>query len=152
MSKKIKKKQFDKIVKVDSTLEPEVMSYSKTLEPLRIVIKEVLKGSNAETVKAELFVKGFKCGIHKVYRLIRIGKKKIAQRAEKDFQVNYAWIEQNLFDLHAECIEEKDRRMRVIVLDKLMQLWGLNVQRVESIEMKVTPEKLAEYEQTLFGS
>jgi hypothetical protein len=150
MKKKTANKHINAIIEADDS-KREVMTYSKTLEPLRIVVAEVLKGENCEMIKSTLKMKGFDCGRDKVYRMIKIAKKKIASTAEKDFLLNYKWVEENLFNIHAEAFAEKDQRLRLMVIDKLMTLWSLNVTRVESIEMQVTPEKLAEYEQILFG-
>ena len=150
----MKKKQINKALEIhkkDAELEPEVLPYSKMLLPIRITCRCVLQGMPSNDIRIELKLKGFDCNMQKVYRLIRIAKKQIMRHAERDLEFNYKFIETNLLDMHLQCVSEDDKHLRLKVLDKLMMLWSLNVQRIEQIEMEVTPEKLAEYERMIFG-
>lgn len=147
------KKPVDK--KVDKKLEalvkqtPKALAYSKTFALINQVERGVLQGQNMQEIKDDLLVKGYKVSTQKCYRMIRIAKTNIAKRFEKDFETDYEWVRENLMDLHNKALLDDDQRLRLMAIDKFMQLAGLNIQRVESISMQITEDKFEEFETML---
>jgi len=151
--KKHVKRQMKRIEEMEAEVhDAELMDELptvKTVPMLGIAINEVLKGTNQEQLQAVLESKGYPMGKHKVYDLIRAAKKEILRRGERDFEENYAWVQENLMAMHAEAIDSDDPRMRLVVIKELADLWGLKKQQVEKKDTVITAEMLEQFERQL---
>jgi hypothetical protein len=145
IAKKLRK--LDEEVQTSKT----ALATSKTLALIRLVEDMVLLGESAKEIRENLMVKGHTISVQKTYRIMDIAKRNIKARFDKDLETNYQWCVENLMDLHKKAVLDDDGRLRLMAIDKFMQLAGLNVQRVETIQLSVTPEQIAEYEKSLFG-
>ena len=81
--------------------------------------------------------------------MIKLAKQEIRKRGEKDFEVNYAWAQENLLQVHAEALDRGDHRARVVAIKELVSLWGLQNREEPPKQLEITPEMLEQFEQTI---
>jgi hypothetical protein len=146
--KRAKKKKKEDVKVVEAIIIDESLT-SATIPMLPITLNEVLKGSNAAAIQEVLKVSGFSVGRDKCYRLIKLAKAEIMKRAEKSIAENYAWAEANLMKLHAEAVDDKDKRAQVVIIKELIDLWGIKRQEIKETETEITPEMIEQFEQAL---
>lgn len=145
------KRIMEKIEKVDATLEPvENLPALKDIPMINIAVKQILKGTTTRKLQAMFKASGFEVGLNTTYRIIEIAKAEIVRHSEKNFDVNFAWCQQNLMKLHSNAVDENDDKMRLVVIKEIINLCGLNRPReVEEEKKDITPEMIEEFEQKL---
>jgi len=143
---------MEKIERLSAELDPVEVPNAQAIgnvKLLSITVKEILKGSNAKTIRDVLKDKGFEVGYNKSYDLIKLAKQRIVRLGERDINVNYSWAEVNLREMHAEAVRDQDDRKRFAALDRLIVIWGLNRPHEEVKETEITPEMIEDFEQKL---
>ena len=144
-------KQVDKI-----NAEPEpVMSVPAKLEDMpdvdmvRVAMKAILKGCDAEAIRDAIFDEGLVIGKGRCGEVIEAAKKQIVKCGEKDMGLNFGWAQRNLMEMHKDAVERDDFRARGAIIKQLIELWGLHRPTEEVKEFEVTQDMIDEYEQRL---
>jgi len=123
----------------------------QSIPMVKIAVIELLRGTNVTDLMEVLRDRGYICGRDKCYRLMKLAKKEIMRRSEKDIAANFAWAEENFKRIMREAMQKGDHRVQIVAIKELVSLWGLNNPENSAMvqELEVTPEMIEQFEQMI---